>query len=156
MAFDNLKTGMTIGNTHPELAMLTTSPVVSGRILGQSKSFSGPAGIVVSLNGNNVVTQGDMTSRFVETRHNPDQGQNLAKRTFRHSDLMSWTLENRGHIIGALACIMAHRVDTNPVGRFPAWSRAVADPIIAVSGVQGFYRAVDRSGRTGRCRCRVG
>lgn len=139
LMFDNLKTGMTLGNAHHALAQLTTTPVFEGRVLGLSEKFIGPAGLVIAMNGNNVVPQGDMISRTVEVRHDPDHRRNLAQRRFRHADLMKYTLSNRGKIVGALACILSQRIDNSPPGRFPVWSKLVAEPIIAASGVQGFY-----------------
>jgi hypothetical protein len=139
LAFDNLKSGSTIGNSHHELATLVTSPMFKGRILGVSKEFTGPAGVVITLNGNNIIVAGDMISRTIEVRHEPNLSQNLAQRTFRHPDLMAWTLENRHRIIGALACVLRHRMTEEPDGRFPEWAKLVAEPIIAASGVTGFY-----------------
>lgn len=139
LAFDNLKSGTTIGNSHHVLAQLTTTPMFEGRILGVSKKFVGPAGLVPSLTGNNVIFSGDMISRGVEVRHDPGHGVNLATRSFRHDDLMSWTIENRGWIIGAFACVMQAKGIAKPPGRFSVWSRVVADPILAVAGTEGFY-----------------
>ncbi len=139
IAFDNLRSGSTLGNSHKELATICTSPVHEGRILGYSKTFVGPAGVLVSGTGNNLILSGDMISRSVEIRHKPDPTTNLALRRFKHADLMGWTIENRSHIIGALACILSRPATNEAPGRFPAWSRIVAEPIIAASGVQGFY-----------------
>jgi hypothetical protein len=139
LAFDNLRTGMTLGNSHAEVAAITTAPVYEGRILGVSKKFVGPAGLVITMNGNNVIPAGDMVSRVVEVRHEPPVNQNLAKRNFQHTDLMQWTLNNRAQIIGALACILSRPGDAEPNSRFPVWSRIVADPILKVAGAPGFY-----------------
>ena len=140
LAFDNLTNGSTLGNSHRELLQLTTSPSMSGRILGESTTGSGHTGLMVSMNGNGIITMGDMVSRLLECRLVPPVSMtNLVQRTFRHSNLTEWTRENRGKIVGALAAILSVQTNERKGTRFGAWSRSVASPLMEVSGVTDLF-----------------
>ena len=81
--FDNLKSGSFLGFRDVTLTKLTTDITYTGRILGLTQSFKGPAGIVTVCTGNNVVVDGDMARRTLECRLVAPEGQNLAQRSFR-------------------------------------------------------------------------
>ena len=140
LAFDNLTNGSTLGNSHRELLQLTTSPSMAGRILGESTTGSGYTGLMVTMNGNGIITTGDMVSRLLECRLVPPVSMtNLVQRAFRHSNLTEWTRENRGKIVGALASILSVQTNERKGTRFGAWSRSVASPLMEVSGVTDLF-----------------
>ena len=84
------------------------------------------------LTGNNIHAGGDFASRSLEVRLVAGEG-NLAQRTFRHRNLMQWTVENRHRILGALAYLPGEEQRDCP-GRFPEWARIAASPVLGVSG----------------------
>ncbi|MDB6179629.1 hypothetical protein PAF17_19380 [Paracoccus sp. Z330] len=134
---DNLKSGSFIGNKDTHLAKLITDAVWSGRRLGVSQMFSGPAGLLVIATGNNVAPDGDMARRTIEIRLEAPEGQNLATRRFQHPNLMKWTLANRARILGAFVTLLKARdaKAAKSIGGFPVWSAAVAQPVLSAMGI---------------------
>lgn len=140
LAFDNVRTGSTIGNSYNDLHQLVTSGMWNGRVLGVSKTYSGPSGMVVALTGNNIIMVGDTASRAVEIRLVPRGIENTVLRDFKHPDILKWTRENRGRIIGALSCIATAKVvSVKPKSRFPQWEREVARPVLNVVEAPCFF-----------------
>lgn len=140
LLFDNIRSGSSMGSSHKCLIKLATDGDWVGRILGESKTFVGPAGIVVVLTGNNISPTGpEMPSRTQEIRLVVKEGVNLATRDFKHRNLIQWTMDNRGKILGAFKAILSVKGQRNLPGRFPGWTDIVASPLIEVSGVDGFF-----------------
>ncbi len=139
---DNLKSGSFLGYRDVTLTKLVTDIIYSGRILGVSKNYKGPAGLLPLATGNNVVVDGDMARRTVECRLEAPDGVNLARRKFKHESLVRWTLDNRGKILGALQTILQSKRKMPNVGGFPEWSRNVAHPILGAVGMSSdaFFR----------------
>ncbi|AUH64061.1 hypothetical protein CX676_07725 [Paracoccus zhejiangensis] len=137
---DNLKSGSFLGRGDVALTKLITDVVWSGRVLGQSKMFKGPAGIVTVATGNNVVVDGDMARRTINIRLDL-QGEIAARREFKHPHFIRWTLDNRSRILGALVKILQNPmvVPRGNIGGFPEWSAAVAQPILSVLPADGFF-----------------
>ncbi|NOD37108.1 MULTISPECIES: hypothetical protein [unclassified Ruegeria] len=132
LLLDNLKSGSFIGRGDVTLTKLVTDIEFEGRVLGASKTFRGPAGIVPVATGNNIVVDGDMARRTLECRLVAPEDENLALRTYRHPNLLNWTIDNRDRILGAYQTILQAEVKAeNPIGGFPAWSCKVAHPILA-------------------------
>jgi hypothetical protein len=136
--FDNFRTFGTIGNSHTHLLKLTTTPVWRGRVLGVSKNFEGPAGMVKVMTGNGLGFAGDMRSRVAEIHLSSDKIDNVATRKFKHPDLAKWTWDQRRSILGALVCIMrqGNKNIKETSGRFPAFSRVVVAPVLDAAGLK--------------------
>ncbi|WP_170582944.1 hypothetical protein [Ruegeria arenilitoris] len=133
---DDLQAGSFLGRKDKALTRLITSVEYTGRILGSTKTFEGPAGIVPVATGNNIVVDGDMARRTLESRLEAPEDVNLALRTFRHPNIIKWTLDNRDRILGAYQTILsAHTEKTKPIGTFPAWAQCVAHPILDALGM---------------------
>ncbi len=134
--FDNLRTGSTFGNHLPEILQAITSGRWSDRVLGGSNAFDGPVGFVMSATGNAIGVAGDMRSRLYECRLERPGGQNLATRKFRHKNIIQWTKENRGRILGAIRRIMLVKTTVEVAGRFPQWANVVANPVVSAMGLK--------------------
>lgn len=139
LAFDNMPNGSTIGNSHNALASLVTQANFSGRKLGVSENKGGYSGLVVSMTGNGLIFEGDMASRTLEIHLALNAGQSLTQRAFQHADLASWTDNNRGHIIGALVCLLGGQTPLHKGCRFDTWNRVVGSPLINATGVVELY-----------------
>lgn len=116
------------------LALILTAPVFRDRILGQSSTSSVPTKAVISMNGNNIQIEGDLTRRVLECRLDP-RCDRPAERTFKF-DPVERARSNRGDYVRAALTIMsayqrqAERVQCSPFGSFGEWSRLVREPLI--------------------------
>lgn len=137
---DNLQSSSFLGRGDVALTKLITDVIWSGRVLGHSKMFKGPAGMTAVATGNNVVVDGDMARRTINIRLDLN-GVVAAAREFKHPHFIRWTLENRSRILGALVKILQNSMgEPKPnIGGFPEWSAAVAQPILAALSVDGFF-----------------
>ncbi len=114
---------------------LLTSASWSDRILGQSQTVTLPARVTWIATGNNLTVRGDMVRRTLLAVINP-QCERPEQREFTVKNLPEGVLRKRGDYLSALYTILrAYRLAGEPekdgptLGRFEAWSRAVAAPI---------------------------
>jgi hypothetical protein len=145
--FDNVPRSWRIGSA--ALDAFITSSTFSGRVLGVSETMEGSATFPIIMSGNNVVVEGDTTSRTVEIRLEP----NWTKKTQKEwtGDIDAFTTENLGRIVGALHAIFTEDVGAPPriEGRFIRWYHEVGWPLAALSGEEdlfAFWRDADSSG----------
>ena len=84
--------------------MLTTDGYTD-RVLGETVSMTVPAHTVMSFTGNNITPAGDLASRSLVTRLDVDRP-DPENRSFKHTDPVAWTLDNRGEILACLYTIL--------------------------------------------------
>lgn len=119
-----------------DLAVILTSPMYRGRVLGQSQNASVPTKAVISFNGNNLQIVGDLTRRVLISRLDA-MCERPAEREFDFSPLDEVD-DSRGEYVRAALTIMAayvrsrERVTVRPFGSFEAWSRLVREPLVWV------------------------
>ncbi|MBL8312267.1 MAG: hypothetical protein JNK55_00840 [Rubrivivax sp.] len=117
-----------------DLAVILTSPVFRGRVLGQSCTASVPTKALLSLNGNNLQIRGDLTRRVLVARLDP-MCERPGERRFSF-DPISEVMGCRSEYVLAALTIMAayiqsaQRVDVRPFGSFNEWSRLVREPLV--------------------------
>lgn len=117
-----------------DLAVILTSPVYRGRVLGQSLNASVPTKAVISFNGNNLQIIGDLTRRVLICRLDP-ACERPAEREFEF-DPIKEVAERRSDYVLAATTIMAgyiasgERVTVRPFGSFELWSRLVREPLM--------------------------
>ena len=117
-----------------DLAVILTSSMYRGRILGQSVNASVPTKAVMSFNGNNLQIVGDLTRRLVVTRLDPTC-ERPAERAFSFNPVQEVS-ECRSTYVQAALTIMSgyiasgERVEVRPFGSFEEWSRLVREPLV--------------------------
>lgn len=128
-----------IGGTSLDAALTTTS--WKGRALGKSEIVTLPLNVAWFASGNNLSVRGDtlrrvLFARIEATEENPEE-----REGFKNPDLIGHILENRGRLVAAaLTILRAYHVAgrptaVKPLGSFEGWSRAVADPVAWITGV---------------------
>jgi putative DNA primase/helicase len=115
-------------------AVVSTSPVYRGRILGQSATVSVPTASVISLNGNNLQIVDDMTRRVLVASLDPACDR-PAEREFEFDPLQELDDCRADYVHAALVIMCAYlrsgeRVDVRPFGSFETWSRMVREPLV--------------------------
>lgn len=117
-----------------DLAVILTSPMFRGRVLGQSSTASVPTKAVLTFNGNNLQIVGDLTRRVLVARLDP-ACERPAERDFTFDPVREVT-EQRSEYVDAAITIMAayiqshERVSLRPFGSFEEWSRLVREPLV--------------------------
>ncbi|MBN8491157.1 MAG: hypothetical protein J0M00_07000 [Burkholderiales bacterium] len=117
-----------------ELAVILTSPMYRGRVLGQSTNASVPTKAVFSMNGNNLQIVGDLTRRVLECRIDP-MCDRPAERVFPFNPIDEVRSRRSEYVLAALTIMQAYiasgkRVELRPFGSFEAWSRLVREPLV--------------------------
>lgn len=121
-------------------AALTTGKW-KGRPLGRSEIVTLQLDVTWFASGNNLAVRGDtlrrvLFARIEATEENPEE-----RTGFKHPDLIGHILEDRGRLVAAALTILrayhlAGRPPTvKPLGSFEGWSRAIADPVAWITGV---------------------
>jgi hypothetical protein len=135
VVFDNIPRGAAI--TCPEIEKLLTAEEISDRVLGESRTGTASARIVVAFTGNNIHPAGDMASRTLLIPINPGRP-DPENRSFRHADPIAWVQANRARLLGALLTIMAgnpalrrrrHEEDFRAETRFKLWWTLVGSAV---------------------------
>jgi hypothetical protein len=134
VVFDNIPRGTAI--TCPEIEKLLTAEEISDRVLGETRTGTASARIVVSFTGNNIYPAGDMASRTLRILINPGRP-DPENRAFKHPDPIAWVQANRGRLLGALLTILAgnptlrrrHEPDFQPETRFKLWWTLVGSAV---------------------------
>jgi hypothetical protein len=111
-------------------------PEYDDRILGASQKVKIPTNVLFFLTGNNLMFSGDMPSRVIVARIEPDV-ERPEERTFKIADLRAHVLEHRIELVRAAMTILqayfiAGRPPQNvkPYGRFEQWSHEIREAII--------------------------
>lgn len=133
MMFDNVPRGKQVNSA--ELQRYATSARYDGRVLGSNKTARGYSMAHVILTGNNVEMAGDGRSRSLEVRLMLDSDTNSMTREFQHPFFLQHTRKVRGKVLGAALAILQAEGKAVKAGRFPLWEKMVAEPLLAVSGI---------------------
>lgn len=127
------------------LCAVLTSPTMSDRVLGQSKTAVASTAATMLVSGNNLVVAGDLSARTLICRLDA-QCAHPEHRVFKR-DLMSWVPQHRGRLVSAaLTFLRGHAVSgekpsMEPWGRFPCFDRVIRaallwagypDPLLAL------------------------
>ena len=108
-----------------------------------SKNATLPVYAVWLATGNNTKLSREMVRRTIWCRLDSKVETPWERKGFRHPDLIEWTKDNRGQLIGAAltlcqAWISARKPAGNKsLGRFECWSKILGG-ILNVAGVPGF------------------
>jgi len=117
-----------------DLAVILTSPVYRGRVLGQSVNASVPTRATISLNGNNLQIVGDLTRRVLVSRLDP-MSDRPAEREFEFDPIAEAREARSDYVLAVLTILSAYvcsgaRVAVRPFGSFEEWSRLVREPLV--------------------------
>ena len=117
-----------------DLAVILTSSVYRGRVLGQSVNASVPTKAVISMNGNNLQIIGDLTRRVLVSRLDPTC-ERPAEREFSFNPVDEVRSVRSDYVLSALNVMSAYRCSTQgvsvrPFGSFEDWSRLVREPLV--------------------------
>jgi hypothetical protein len=132
LVWDNIARGATI--SCPSIEKSLTSPTYQDRILGRSETRTVPATTIQVFTGNNVTPRGDLVSRSLQPRLNADRP-DPENRPYIHPDPISWTLDNRRHVLTALYTLLLGNPrlrDPNPPPaetRFKSWFHLAGFPV---------------------------
>jgi hypothetical protein len=112
-----------------------------------------PNNMTVICNGNNVRLGGDLPRRFIWCRLDAQSARpwQRDKKTFRHPEIIKWTLENRANIIAAILTVVRGWVRAgmpkveSPVnlGGYEAYSSIVGG-VLNFMGIKGFLSNLDK------------
>ncbi|QDT15729.1 hypothetical protein [Alienimonas californiensis] len=136
---DNIGAGDTLGG--PALDRALTADVWSGRVLGESRIYTGPLRAVWFATGNNTALSADTPRRVVPIRlecpHERPEDRTPAE--FRYADLKGYAATNRGPLLAAgLTWLRGYFTAGRPappggrrvLGSFEEWSRLVRDAVV--------------------------
>jgi hypothetical protein len=135
---DNLKRTLDSG----AVASVLTSTVWKDRILGYSKTARLPNIAVWLASGNNTRLSRELIRRTLLSRVDARVDAPWERTEFRHPNLIAWTKENRGRLIGAVltlcqAWVAAGRpAGKQTLGMFESWAQVIGG-ILDVAGVPG-------------------
>jgi len=131
--YDNLTTDIT---PHKSLCAALTSELVSGRILGFSKTATVSTRSLFLSSGNNVGPIKDMTRRCLVINLDPGC-ENPEARDFKNPDLLDEILQNRGKyvsaaltIIKAWICSGKPKTKCKPLGSYGKWMDFCCQPLM--------------------------
>lgn len=132
LMFDNLTSDLL---AYKSLCSALTSPTITGRILGESRTVEVATQTLFLSSGNNVEPVKDMTRRTL-TIHLDPKCENPAQRHFE-SDPLSIVMKNRPHFVGlALTLIRAYIVagkpdqQIKPLASFMQWTELIRSPLV--------------------------
>lgn len=131
VVWDNIRRGAPVSCPHVEASL--TSPEMTDRILGVSKTERVSTATIQVFTGNQIAPTGDMSSRsfiiLLDARR-PDP----ENRSFKHPDPLNWTRTNRFKIVQALYTVLVAGVRNREPEeiaktRFKTWWRLVGWPV---------------------------
>ncbi len=132
LMFDNLTSDLL---AHKSLCSALTSPTLTGRILGESRTAEVSTQTLFLSSGNNVEPVKDMTRRTLTINLDP-KCENPAQRHFQ-SDPLSTVLTNRAYFVGlALTVIRAYIVagrpdqQLKPLASFMQWTALIRSTLV--------------------------
>lgn len=149
IVFDNLAEGAVIDS--PILARLITEHTWSDRRLGSSANVAYPNDRLWLATGNNLAVGGDMASRTVLVRLDPDMPHPEERSGFTIPDLPQWIMEqgNRRTLLRHVLTLIvdwcaagAPQAEGVTMRQFTPWARAVGG-FLAHHGIEGFLTNVD-------------
>jgi hypothetical protein len=146
---DNLKRTLDSG----ALASALTARTWKDRLLGFTKTARIPNMAVWLASGNNTRLSRELIRRTLWCRLDAQLDAPWERTEFRHPNLIAWTKENRGRLIGAVltlcqAWIVAGRpAGKQTLGMFESWVEVIGG-ILEVAGVPGLLSNADEFRRT--------
>ncbi|MGA7873042.1 MAG: hypothetical protein WCA22_19300 [Candidatus Binatus sp.] len=118
------------------LASILTKTLHSDRIMGLGENRSVPTNCLFILTGNNLQFSGDMPSRVISSRVEPDC-ERPEERTFKICNLRAHVLERRPQFVKAALTILQSYFHAGrppqglkPFGRFEQWSDEIRSAIV--------------------------
>lgn len=133
--FDNMPEGKNVKSN--ELTKAMTSDSYSTRPLGKNETETVPTSVLWMFTGNNIKFVGDLGSRVLPIRINPEMA-DPEKRMFARNDIGRWALDNRKKIMSAaISIIMEGRQiikGQTKESRFKHWDKFVRTPLLNVCG----------------------
>ena len=142
--FDNQKEGRIVQSE--SIASAQTAGRVCGRVLGQSRSGSGPWRATVEINGNNLTVHEDIAHRGIWVELNAHRKDPQNRSGFRHTPYQQWVKDNRGKFVWAiLTIVQAWIARGSPkmadskriIGGFEEYCRIIGG-ILDFAGIEGF------------------
>jgi len=138
--------------TSSALCIALTEPSFQARVLGESRMVTLPTNVMVSITGNNLVIEGDLTPRFLMCSLDAAV-EHPEERTFRIQNLRQYLTEHRRELaVAAVTLLRAFHVagrpqsnSVKPQGRFTEWDHLIrhallwlgyADPCLTVEDVR--------------------
>lgn len=119
------------------LCQILTQEAIQDRILGESRMVTAPTSVTMYATGNNLIIEGDLTSRVVPCVIDPAM-ERPEERDFP-LDLYTYVPRNRGKLVAAaLTILRAYHVAGRPSlgiprwGGFDAWSSLVRSSLVWV------------------------
>jgi len=125
------------------LASILTATTWSDRLIRTSQILQLPNRATWIATGNNLTTALEIARRSIWIRLDSGEETPWTRKNFRHSDLRSWVLENRGLLLEATLTLVQAWIDAGrpsgkrTLGSFESWSRTIGG-ILEVAGVPGF------------------
>ena len=149
ICFDNIPDGFEVRNEI--LAKVLSMPVFKDRLLGASKQVDAPTNTVITLTGNNIILDADLSRRILPVGLQPKVLM-PEKRSFRHRDIVTWSRSIRVDMIQkALSIVSIYLNAGSPLSHknlsssgFPMWDDLVRFPILWATGVD-IIEAVDNA-----------
>jgi hypothetical protein len=150
VVFDNLAEGAVIDS--PILARLITDHTWSDRRLGSSSNVAYPNDRLWLATGNNLAVGGDMASRTVLVRLDPDMPHPEERSGFTIPDLPQWIMEqaNRRTLLRHVLTLVvdwcangAPQAEGVTMRQFTPWARAVRG-FLAHHEIEGFLTNIDQ------------
>ena len=133
----------------PNLALAVTANTWTDRILGRTSLVTLPQQTIFVVTGNNILLGGDMGRRCYWIRMDAATAEPWRGRTFRHPDIRSWVLQNRGRLLAAILTLarawfvaLRPKAQTPTLGSFEEWCTVVGG-ILAFAGVPDFLGNLD-------------
>ncbi|MGV8129572.1 MAG: bifunctional DNA primase/polymerase [Methanolinea sp.] len=84
------------------LSRLLTSINYTERVLGTNRNVTYPNRVFWQANGNNVEIGGDIARRMWVSKIDPQMALPWQRTDFKHPDILSWSRDHRGEIVGAV------------------------------------------------------
>lgn len=119
----------------PALCSILSEETYQARVLGETREIVVPTSVTWLATGNNLTVRGDLTTRTILIRIDPEVERPEERRFNR--DLKTWIPENRARLVCAGITILraytvAGRPSTGlpPYGRFEEWAIVVRDALV--------------------------
>lgn len=143
--YDNVNGEMDSG---PLASAVTAWPMISGRILGQSKLTKQHPPALWGVSGNNIAMSSELARRTVRIRLDHSlrgyNGKPSERRDFKHPKLRAWVRENQGQIVWSWLVLVQSWIkagrpipdDLPAMGSFTEWVEVVGS-VLDHAGVKG-------------------
>ncbi len=129
----------------PSLARALTARTWTDRVLGRSETVTVTQRATWVATGNNIQLRGDLPRRCYWIRLDARDSRPWQRENFKHPDLLSWVMKNRGRLVHALLTLARAwfaagkpKAPNLPrLGSFEAWTETVGG-MVAFAGIPDF------------------